>query len=376
MARIDGWYEELPDHWLIEHLPPFFLRRAMAGLVVWQVVAVPLLLVLAWLVAVLASRVTCAIARRLAQRTTGTWDDALVERLRGPATLGWLVAIIFLAKPFLTLPTGPSDLLVRALRAVLLVVVFWTVARTIEIMHCAVAASQWIATRAGTRALLPVISRVARVAVFGFAVVALLSELGYPVASIIAGLGVGGLAVALAAQKTIENLFGAFAIGADQPFREGDFVKVEDFVGTVESIGLRSTRIRTLDRTIISLPNGKLADMRLESFTARERMRLATTIGLVYETSAEQLRQVLSALEATLRAHPKIWPDAVVVRFSALGATSLDIEIMAWFQTPDWGEFQLIRQDVLMQFMDVVQKAGTSFAFPTQSIHLIRDNPQ
>ena len=202
------------------------------------------------------------------------------------------------------------------------------------------------------------------------AVVAVLSMLGYPVASLIAGLGIGGLAVALAAQKTVENLFGAFSIGVDQPFREGDFVKIEDFVGTVEAVGLRSSRFRTLDRTVITIPNGRLADMRLESFTARDRLRLATVIGVEYRTTAAQMREVLSGFERVLRDHPKIWPDAMVVRFREFAASSLDIEIMAWFQTSDWGEFQLIRQEILLQFMELVERAGTSFAFPTRTIHI------
>jgi MscS family membrane protein len=147
---------------------------------------------------------------------------------------------------------------------------------------------------------------------------------------------------------------------------------VEDFVGTVEAIGLRSTRIRTLDRTLISIPNGRLADMRLESFAARDRFRLACTVGLVYETSVSQLRQVLTDLEETLRAHPKIWPEAVVVRFAAFADSSLNIDIMAWFEVADWDEFMQVRQDILLQFMEVVERAGSSFAFPTRTVHLVK----
>jgi MscS family membrane protein len=165
------------------------------------------------------------------------------------------------------------------------------------------------------------------------------------------------------------------SLGIDQPFREGDFVKIEDFVGTVEAIGLRSTRIRTLDRTLITIPNGRLADMRLESFAARDRLRLACIVGLVYATTAEQLRQVLAGLEQVLRAHPRIWPDAVVVKFQALGASSLDIEVMAWFTTSDWGEFQGIRQEILLGFVEVVERAGTSFAFPTRTVHVVDGRP-
>jgi MscS family membrane protein len=147
-------------------------------------------------------------------------------------------------------------------------------------------------------------------------------------------------------------------------------VKIEEFVGTVEAIGLRSTRFRTLDRTIITIPNGRLAEMRLESFAVRDRLRLAMVVGLVHETTAAQLREVVAGFERVLRAQPRLWPDDVTVRFIALGATSFDIEVMAWFQTADWGEFQRIRQDVLLQFMDVVEQAGTAFARPTRMIHI------
>jgi MscS family membrane protein len=178
------------------------------------------------------------------------------------------------------------------------------------------------------------------------------------------------LAFALASQKTVENLFGAFSLGVDQPFREGDFIKVDDFSGTVEDIGLRSTRVRTLERTIISIPNGKLAEMRIESFAPRDRCRLSCTLGLVYGTTANQMRLVVAGIEQVLRAHPKVFTENVVVRFKELTASSLDIEVMAWFLTSDYAEFQLIRQETLLEFMEVVEKAGTSFAFPTRTVHL------
>jgi MscS family membrane protein len=197
-----------------------------------------------------------------------------------------------------------------------------------------------------------------------------LAELGVSVASLVAGLGIGGLAVALAAQKTLENLFGTLSIGIDQPMREGDFVKLYDFVGTVEQIGLRSSRIRTLDRTIITIPNGELANQRIESYTVRDRMRLATTVRLVYTTTSQQMRDILAALEAILRAHPKIWPDSVVVRLKDLGESSFDIEIMAWFQTPEWPEFQQIRQDILIEFMAAIEQHGSAIAYPTRTLTL------
>ncbi len=258
----------------------------------------------------------------------------------------------------------------RVIRVGFFVVIFWSIWRLIDVVRQVLSHSRWALTSASSRSLLPLGARVTKVVVLAMAAVAVLSMLGYPVASLVAGLGLVGLALALAAQKTVENLFGAFSIGVDQPFREGDFVKIEDFVGTVEAMGLRSSRFRTLDRTLITIPNGRLADMRLESYTARDRLRLATVIGLVYETTSAQMREVLAGFERVLREHPKIWPDVVTVRFREFAASSLDIEVMAWFRTADWGEFQLIRQEVLLQFMEVVEKAGSSFAFPTQTVHL------
>jgi MscS family membrane protein len=111
--------------------------------------------------------------------------------------------------------------------------------------------------------------------------------------------------------------------------------------------------------------------MRLESFTERDRLRLSTVIGVVYGTSAAQVREVLTGFERVLRAHPLIWPDAVVVRFREFAASSLDIEVMAWFRTADWSEFQRIREEILLQFMDVVERAGSSFAFPTRTVHVV-----
>ena len=184
------------------------------------------------------------------------------------------------------------------------------------------------------------------------------------------GLGIGGLALAFGAQKTIENLFGSISLAADQPFRVGDFVKIEDFTGNVERIGMRSTQIRTLDRTLISLPNGKLADMQIEDFASRDRIRLAATVSLAYGTTEEQVRRVVAGIETMLRAHPKVWPEVVVARLAALSVSSLDVEVLCWFETRDYGEFRDYRQEALLGIMGVVREAGTGLAFPTQTVHV------
>jgi MscS family membrane protein len=352
------------------YLPELFMAMGPGGLAWWQWVAVPGVVAISGAAGMVLGFATRAVLSRLAARTTTTWDDHILERLDGPLSVAWGLLAGFITVRLLDLPVVARDGMIAALRIALLVDLFWAFLRGIDVGGRFVLTTPWATVNPSSRALLPLAVRVSKVLVVAAGAVTIFAELGYPVASLVAGLGIGGLAFALAGQKTIENLFGAFSIGFDQPIREGDFVKIEDFVGTVEAIGLRSTRVRTLDRTIITIPNGRLADMRLESFAVRDRMRLACTVGLVYATSADQVRAVLAGLERVLREHPKIWPDAVVVKFKEFASSSLDIEIMAWFQTRDWGEFQGIRQEILLSFMEVVESAGTSFAFPTRTLHI------
>jgi MscS family membrane protein len=198
-------------------------------------------------------------------------------------------------------------------------------------------------------------------------VISFLGAIGLPIASLLAGLGIGGIALALAAQKTVENLFGSISIGIDQPFRVGDFITVENVVGTVESIGLRSTRVRTLDRTLVTIPNGKLADLRIESFAERDRIRFLCVLGLTRETRAAAVREVLESARTCLREHPKVWPD-LSVSLVRVTDVSLDVEISAWFSTTDFSEFLRIREEMLLALLEIVERAGTELAYPTRKL--------
>jgi len=375
VQHIGGWYEELPQRWMLDHLPEPLLRPGPRGVLRWQWIALPLLALLSLVIGTAFSRVAVRLLHFVTAKTPASWDDAIVSRLGGPLAITAGVGLSFLALPFLALYPPAEKFVSGMLRTSIFVAFFWTLLRLIDVVCDLVKMSPWGLEHAASRSLLSLGARITKVGLGVLAMVAVISELGYPVASLIAGLGIGGLALALASQKTVENLFGAFSLGVDQPFREGDFVKIEDFMGTVEAIGLRSTRVRTLDRTVVSIPNGKLAEMRIESFAMRDRIRLACTLGLVYGTTASQVRLVIAGLEQTLREHPKIFSDDITVRLMGLSSSSLDIEITAWFTTADYAEFQLIRQDMLLQFMEVVEKAGTAFAFPTRTVHLAGKAP-
>jgi MscS family membrane protein len=372
VGRIDAWYQALPGRWWVEHLPEPLQRPGPWELLWWQWLGVALLAPVSLLLGRTLGWATRRLLGRALPSVGATRGPEHLAGLGGPLTLLWTAGVATATVPFLSLYTPAEGATRGVLRAISLVAVLWVLWRAVGLAADAVLEARAHRLTSPARTLVSMGARVARTALVVAAVIGAMQAMGIAVTGVLAGLGIGGLAMALAAQKSVENLFGGVALAVDSPFGVGDFVRVEDFVGTVESVGLRTTRFRTLDRTVITIPNGRLADMRLESFSARDRLRLDCTVGLTYDTTAEQMSAVLQGLETVLRAHPKTWHEAVVVRFKELGGSSLDIEVMAWFETTEWSEFQAIRQAVLLDFMAVVERAGASFAFPTQTLHVVQ----
>ncbi|HEY5946943.1 MAG TPA: mechanosensitive ion channel family protein [Kofleriaceae bacterium] len=357
---------------LADVMPQPLLVMGPGGLAVWQWIGLVVVIGLAWIIGRLGAWLFTWVGAKIVGRTATSLDDELLAKLRSPLRMLASLALIRVGSIPLELPPGPERLGFQVLLALFAFALVWAALRSIDVMATHLGRAAWAVERPSTRSLLLLMSRIGKALVVIIAGIAFLSGIGLPVASLLAGLGIGGVALAFGAQKTVENLFGAVAIGVDRPFREGDFVKVEDNVmGTVEAVGLRSTRIRTLDRTIITLPNGRLSDMRIETYNLRDRIRLYTVLNLVYDTTAAQLREVLAGLESVLRKHPAIWPEEMTVRFLQFGESSLDVEIMAWFRTTDFAKFKEMRQDVLLAFMQVVEDAGSGFAFPTRTVHVV-----
>jgi MscS family membrane protein len=199
------------------------------------------------------------------------------------------------------------------------------------------------------------------------------NHLGVPLVPLVASLGVGGLAVALAARPTIENLIGGIVLYIDRPVRVGDFCSFGDHMGTVELIVMRSIQLRARDRTVITVPNATFADMEIVNWARCDMMQIRTTIGLRYETGAEQLRYVLVRLREMCLAHPRIDNNTMRVRFTGYGSSSQDIEIRIYALTRDWNEFFAIQEDVLLRVGEIVEAAGTGFAFPSRTLYLRRD---
>jgi MscS family membrane protein len=239
--------------------------------------------------------------------------------------------------------------------------VTWVVVRVIDFLSRLIE-DRYLGPRRHIAALVPLCRRTAKIFVVILAALATMQNLGYNVTSLLAGLGIGGLAVALAAQKTVEHVFGSVTLVTDAPVRVGDFCRFGDSVGTVEDIGLRSTRVRTLDRTVISIPNGEFSSMKIENFNLRDRIRLFTRLGLRYDTTADQLRLVLVEIKKILSEHPKLDPNGGRVRFIGFAANALDIEIFAFVMTTDYDEFLAIREDIFLRIMELIASSGTGFA--------------
>jgi MscS family membrane protein len=375
VAKIDDWYSHLRDRWLQDLLPEVLLRRGPKDLVWWQWIALPLLFAAALGLGHVLGYLTRRGIARLVARTRTKWDETLLARLSAPLTLAWATAAVDLAYPFLELFPAAETFIERVLRAGFFLALFWVGIRAIEMTGERVLEHPTTRENPAARSLIPLVTKVAKITAVAIAAIAVLSELGYPVTSLVAGLGIGGIALALAAQKTVENLFGSLSIGIDQPFRVGDYIVVDTISGTVESIGLRSTRIRTLDRTLVTLPNGKLADMRVESFAERDRIRFVCVLNLGRGTKAAAVRNVLLGARTLLQDHPKVWPELSVV-LARLGESSLDVEITAWFVTTSWPEFLQLREDVLLRLLEIVEEAGSTIAYPTHTVRVEPASPK
>lgn len=189
------------------------------------------------------------------------------------------------------------------------------------------------------------------------------------IAAIVTGLGLGGLAIALAAQETLSNLLSSFIIFIDKPFKAGELISTNSITGTIEKVGFRSTRIRTLEKSLVTVPNKSLIDSPLNNITLSSFRRVKFTVGLLYSTKAEQLRNVCKQIEETLIAHELIDND-FTVRFSDFGASSLDIVVNYFVTTNSWDVMMEVKQEINYRVMEIVETNGCEFAYPTQTIHI------
>ncbi len=359
-------------YWVIgDHLPVVFFSVTFGGLQLWQWAALLVIVVVGWMVGWGVGHWTVSVLRRLARRTEYRWDDVVVHTLDGPLSVVVWGALLSLSAPWVGVDAASFKVTHTVFRLLVLVGLGWLLFRVVDAVtaHMRRAAGEANALILG---FIPILTKVSKVLVVGLGVLAALDTVGVNVMALLAGLGLGGLAIAFAAQRTIENLFGALAIAADRPFRVGDFVTLGDVTGTVEDVGLRSTRLRTLQRTLVSIPNSAVMNEKVINLSARDRMLYNPTIALVYGTTVEQLVFVIDEIRKLLLVHPRVFQDAHRVRFRGFGAYSLDIEVVAWVLTQDWVEFTAIAEELNFAVARIVEASGSSFAFPSQTLYLGR----
>ena len=349
----------LPDSW----------KTLYSGQTLWQWIGLGITLAAALLAGWLTFRLIAGTARRLG-KVAGSWLMILA-----PLLVGYGVSVLtdFIDNDLNF--TGNERGVVLTLGG--LTILFfraWVVWRFFSATATTITDLPGISKQSIDGSLIRIVAGLLGIVLGTGVIVAGLRNLGVDVVPLIAGLGVGGLAVALAIRPTLENLIGGIILFADKPIRVGDYCSFGGMAGTVENIGVRSTQIRGLDRTLISIPNAKFADMELINWAQCDRMMISTTIGLRYETDDDQLRYVLLKIREMLHAHPKIDPDTIRVRFAGYGASSLDVDIRIYALTRDWNEFHGIREDVFFRIKAIVSGSGTGFAFPSQTLYMGRDD--
>jgi MscS family membrane protein len=365
------------SHQVEEHLPRILVRYGILSIPLWVWLAFLLLIPVALLAGVAAVGVVRAPLWLLARANHRAAQSEIWTNIRGPVLLFATAAAHAVGMRLLAIPL-PQPLLfreyyVKVQGAALLFAVAWLTWDFVTVWTRRTRRRMTAPEERGTLSLTLLLHRMLKVGIATAAIFSILYLAGVNLSAALATLGIGGIAVALAAQKTIENLFGGISILSDRVMRVGDLCRVGDTIGTVEDIGLRSTRIRTYERGLISVPNGALAAANVENLSARDKMRVFCKLGLRYETSRKQLEAVLAQVTTMLRNHPRVESASAWTRLARLGDSALELELQAYVLTRDWDDYAAVREDLLMRVMEIVESCGTSLAFPSQTVYLAHE---
>ncbi len=331
------------------------------------------LLLLTLIVKRLVGQLFVRILFPLAARTSSQYDDAALNGLRKPTELMVFTGGFALALQLLGLPREPVDLAAfgDALVKILITAsLAWALFNLVDVVDLFLRRwSQRTETDLDDH-LAPFIRKLLRVFIVAMAVLMVIQNLGYSVSGLLASLGIGGLAVALAARDTLANVFGSIMILVDRPFGLGDWIKTGDLEGTVEEVGFRSTKIRTFAKTLISVPNSVIANQAINNFSRMPKRRIKLTVGVTYSTTPGQMRRAVEAIRQMLREHPAIDQDFFLVNFTDFAPSSLDIMVYCFTRTTVWAEYLDARQDVCLKIMEILEELGLEIAFPSRSIYI------
>lgn len=373
LAKLPELYDQVEARQVETKLPSVLVKHELVGMPLWQwlalLLATPIAAGLGWLVVVLLE-----IPLRWWARHRGRLHVANWRSVSGPVWLlaGTLIHQVFVV--YLRMPLLMRHYYFQLASIALILSATWIIWRAVRWSLLRMRTRALVRGHAGTGSLMLLGERILKAVIFALGVLAVLGNLGFNMKTALAGLGIGGLAIGFGAQKTIENLFGGVSVLGDEAFRVGDVCRFGDRTGVVEDIGLRSTRIRTDERTLVAIPNGTVATINLENLSRRDKFLFKTTLGLRPETKADHMRFVLSELRRLLYSHPKIETKTVRVRLVDIAGSSLSIEVLAYILTQDFNEFAAVREDLLLRMMDIMEDAGSGLALPAQTLYIGRDS--
>lgn len=307
--------------------------------------------------------------KKLSGKTENTFDDQVVELLNQPLSYFVLISGSYAAINWIHLPHSIETLSTFIYRLSLIILGTWFIARLVEL------SSKFFEDLAAKTSstlddyVVPFVSRIIKMATYAIGGMLVIQEFGVNVAGIIAGLGVGGLAFALAAQETLANWFGAIMIYTDRPFEVGHWIKTSQFEGVVEEVGLRSTRIRTFAQTVVSIPNRQIAVEVIENFNKMQKRRISLKLGVTYDTTPAMLEESVERIRDILRNHEEVDQSFWLVKFTDFGDSALEIFVYYFTLTTNWEEYLSIKQEINLRIMQRLNAIGVEFAFPSMSIY-------
>jgi MscS family membrane protein len=372
LTKIPEIYDQVEARQVENRLPNALVKHQLAGMPLWQwlglLVAIPIAAAAAWLLLALLQFPVRWWARRRGQDEVASWRS-----VPGPLWLVVGTALHRACAAYLGMPLLQRHYYFVVASIAFIIGVSWTFWRAIQWFLHRVRNRALSRGHSGTGSLMLLGERMIKAVVFVMAALAVFSALGFNMTTALAGLGIGGLAIGFGAQKTIENLFGGVSVLGDEVIRVGDVCRFGDRTGTVEDIGLRSTRIRTEERTLVAIPNGTVATINVENLSRRDKILFKTNLALRAETKADHLRFVLAELRRLLYSHPKVETSTVRVRLTDVAGTSHTVELVSYILTQDYGEYAAVREDLLLRMLDIVDDAGSGLAVPAQTLFLARD---
>lgn len=373
LGKTEGLANDVRSHEVEQHLPHVLVRYSVLSIPIWVWTAFLLLIPIALLAGVATVALVRAPVWLLARINHRAAQSEVWNNIRGPVLLFATAAAHAIGMRVLTVPLLFREYYIKVQGTALLFAVAWLLWDFVTVWTRRMRRRMTTPEMRGTLSLTLLLHRMMKVGIVTTAMLSILYLAGVDLSAALAGLGIGGIAVALAAQKSIENLFGGISILTDRVIRVGDLCRVGETIGTVEDIGLRSTRIRTPERGLISVPNGSLATGNVENLSARDKMRVFCKVGLRYQTSRQQLERVLREVTAMLCSHPRVESSSAWIRLAKLADSGLELEMQAYVLTREYDDYTAMREDLLLRVMDIVESCGTSLAYPSQTVYLARE---